>query len=203
MASVETDIANIALGMIGNADGITSMNETSHEARTCRRFYDQAVREALEAYDWPFARTYGLPSVPQDYSLSGYSYAALWPSDALAIRGIARDLVNEPDNEFHIATVQLGDKVERVIHSDKAGGVIVYTRDVKDPSLFTPLFCGAAGSRLACYIALPITQDKGKRDDAEKRFELMLERAAVSVGNQGRSALNPKMDPDWIVGRRG
>lgn len=201
MASVEADIANIALGLIGN-EGIVSMTENSKEARTCLRFYEQALGEALEAFDWPFARGYARGVAPEGYTLPpGYAYGYVWPTAALAIRGIARDLQSEPDTDYHIATIDVNGAATRLIHTNKAGSIIVYTRNTRDVGLYSPLFRAAAGANLAQYIAMPLTKDDKKMARAEARFKTLLEQAAVSSGNQGKAAFSGRPDPDWIAAR--
>ncbi|WP_445505011.1 hypothetical protein [Microvirga sp. G4-2] len=202
MASVDVDICNLALGIIGDKR-IQSMTERSTEATECNRFYAQALDESLEAFDWPFARTYARGVSPDGVDIvPGYSYAYAVPSDAIAVRGIARDLKSEVSPEFTISVVTTdnGDSL-RLIHTDKSGGVVVYTRRETSVPSFSPLFVAAVAAKLAQYLAMPLTKSESKRDKAEKLFEKTIEQAAVSVGNQGRAALTADVAPDWVQAR--
>lgn len=202
MAQSPIDICNLALGIFGDSR-IQSFSERSKEAAACANYYNQALDEALEAYDWPFARTYALAVAPADTALSpGYAYTYGFPSDAIALRGIARTMKSEPSTEYTLSTVRAADgAIHRLIHTDKTGGVLVYTRRETHVPLFSPLFVAAVAAKLAQYIAMPLTKDKSKRDDAEKQFDKLIEAAAVSVANQGQAGLAGNVMPDWIEAR--
>lgn len=202
MATTDVDICNLALGIIGDSR-IQSMDERSREAVECGRFYAQALDEALEAFDWPFARSYARGVSPADVEIvPGYAYGYGWPREALAVRGIARSMRSEVSPEFTVSTVtDASGQSLRVIHTDRSGGVLVYTRRETSVALFTPLFVAAVAAKLAQYIAMPLLKDKTKRDDAEKQFDKLIEAAAVSVGNQGRVSLPIDTTPDWITAR--
>lgn len=201
MAETDVDICNLALGLLGDRR-IQAMTERSKEAAECSRYYGQALDEALEAFDWPFARTYSRGVRPAGVDVvPGYAYTYAWPVEAIAMRGIARDLKSEVSPEFTLAAVVVDGVALRTIHTDKAGGVIVFTRRETSVPSFSPLFVAAVAAKLAHYLAMPLTQDKGKRDDMEKKFERLIEQAAVSVGNQGKAALGSDYDPDWIQAR--
>lgn len=51
-----TQIANMVLGAIGNAEQITSLSEQSAEAAAINIVYEQTIRELLRLTDWGFAR---------------------------------------------------------------------------------------------------------------------------------------------------
>lgn len=202
MATTPVDICNLALGIIGDSR-IQSMEERSKEAAECGRFYDQALDEALEAFDWPFARAYVRGVSPAEVEVvTGYAYGYAVPSDAIAIRGVARTLRGEASPEFTLSSVASPDGSSlRIIHTDREGGVIVYTRRETYVPSFTPLFVAAVAAKLASYIAMPLTKSEKKRDDAEKRYLQTIEQAAVSVGNQGVARLGGEATPDWIEAR--
>lgn len=199
MAATDVDICNLALGIIGDS-WVQSRTERSREAAACDVFYDQALGETLEAFDWPFARSYAQGVSPAGIDIvPGYSYAYVVPSGALVVRGIARSMKSEVSPEFTLSSVEApgGDPLQ-IIHTDKAGGIIVYTRRETHVPAFPPLFVAAVAAKLAHYIAMPLTKSKEKRDDAEKKFERMIEQAAVSAGNQGLPGLPSDVMPDWI-----
>ena len=202
MATTDVDICNLALGIIGDSR-IQSRSERSKEASECDRFYDQALDEALEAFDWPFARSYSRGVTPSGIdAVTGYAHAFAVPSDTIAIRGIARSMRGQVSPEFTLSSVAspTGAYV-RLIHTDRDGGVIVYTRRETFVPAFTPLFVAAVAAKLASYIAMPLTKSKEKRDDADKKYREVIEQAAVSVGNQGVPGLGGDAVPDWIEAR--
>ena len=49
-------IANMALSNIGTKSEIASLDENSVEAKQCKLWYDLSRKQALEAFDWGFAR---------------------------------------------------------------------------------------------------------------------------------------------------
>lgn len=205
MASTEVDICNLSLGMLGDKR-IQSMDERSVEAVECKRFYDQVLDEVLEAYDWPFARGFARGVAPSNVDLlPGYAYGYVWPAKALAIRGIARGLRDEPSVDFVMLSytdLESGADV-RVIHTNRDGGILSFTRRVTAVPLYTPLFCAALAARLAFYLSMPLKKSTSERDRAEKLYDKAIEIAAVSVANQGKPSLGQDVDPDWIQARGG
>lgn len=201
MASSVIDICNLALGVIGN-NRLTALTERSAEATECARFYDQSLDEALEAFDWPFARAFARGVSPSGVEhLPGYAYAYAVPSGCIAVRGIARSMVSEPSIDYTISTVDIPDGAVRVLHTNQAGAIIVYTRRETNVSWFSPLFVAAVAAKLAQYMAMPLTKSETKRDRAKKLYEETIEQAAVSVGNQGRLGLGADVLPDWLKAR--
>ncbi len=202
MASTDVDICNLALGIIGDKR-IQSMTERSVEAVECGRFYGQALDESLEAYDWPFARSFARAVAPSGVDiLPGYASAFAWPKDAIAIRGIARSMRGEAAPEFVMGSISGKDDGDlQVIYTNHAGAYLAYTRRVTDPRLFTPLFVSALAAKLAFYLAMPLKKSASDRDRAEKLFDKTIEQAAVSVANQGRNSLPADVAPDWIAAR--
>lgn len=49
------DIWNTALSHLGISKEVASVDESSAEAKACRRFYDTTIKAVLKDYSWPFA----------------------------------------------------------------------------------------------------------------------------------------------------
>jgi hypothetical protein len=77
------DICNLALGHLGSAAEVTSIDppDGSYEASQCARLYPFARREALEAHDWTWSKTrVALAQAPTNPS-EVWTYAYAKPSD--------------------------------------------------------------------------------------------------------------------------
>lgn len=117
MAATPTDICNQALGALGTRSQITSMNESSEEARYCRLYYESTRSGLLRGAHWNFARKTAyltllkaMPGTPENSDPSTanwdpatmpappwlYEYA--YPSDCQQVRYISPQVnVGSPD----------------------------------------------------------------------------------------------------------
>lgn len=163
MATSDTKICNVALGMAG-ISRIQSIDGQTTVEKDCRAIYDDARNDVLAVHDWPFARHFQELSQLSSTPLSGYSYAYQLPADNLrAIR------LNDPKEHFEI----IGDE----LHCNVASGVVLrYTRLVTDAAKFTAAFTTLMQHRLAPTLAMMIKKDK----------KLSMDLMDVYLGMQGR-----------------
>jgi hypothetical protein len=163
------DIANAALSHLG-ADAVVaqlSPPDGSVEAGHCARFLPIARQTALASHAWGFARKrVVLALLTNDSEQWGYKYQL--PSDCLRPRKIlAADELDAPERN--------GAPFEReadALYTDEADAVLIYTRDITDPTKFTADFVSGLGMLLAGYLAGPII--KG--------------RESISIGNSWTTA---------------
>ena len=89
MAASKTAICQRALARLGCTTNVSDIDtDTSQEAKLCRIFYDNAVTNVLEGFDWPFAnRTGEIPIVETGLTGKWASHYA-YPSDAVRILSI-------------------------------------------------------------------------------------------------------------------
>lgn len=137
----------MALGWIGT-NSITSLDQATPEARTCRQFYDMARQQTLRDHPWNFAQArVQLAEVGVPATYPEYAYAYAWPDKCIRAHkvytgGIATD--------FEVALSEDGSG--RILLTNAPEAVLAYTRDVSDPNMFDPLYVRALARRLAADI---------------------------------------------------
>lgn len=170
MAISVVQMCNVALSRI-DANRIDSLTESSKAARICNTIYETIRDAVLSDFDWGFARTELTLALLTD-SFSGYDYAYAYPTDCLELRKIFDETGANTGTSYDIDTdshVQTG-KVEyeirsnaskdaKVILTDKADAVGIYTARVTDPNMFSASYVDAFADRMASDLAIPL---KGK-----------------------------------------
>jgi F0F1-type ATP synthase gamma subunit len=68
MTTSETTICNMALGHIGDSNGIASLDEASAAARACTLYYEQARDEVIQELAPQFARRSAALGLVTDYT---------------------------------------------------------------------------------------------------------------------------------------
>lgn len=222
MAS-EVDICNLALGHLGDAATVSSLNppEGSAQAEHCSRFYPIARDSLLELHSWNFATTrVALASLGSDWPEWQYCYAC--PTDAVNLLAIlppaASDDYSVANNygftQSGIPLVGSGTYTPQpyaqetlpdgtlVIYTNQDSAVLRYTRSVTDTTIFSPLFVDSLAWYLASYLAGPII--KGDQGAAEAKRCMaaamgMLSKATTSDANQRRTTIQPHVG--WMAGR--
>ena len=222
MAS-EVDICNIALGHLGDAATVSSIDppEGSAQAEHCSRFYPIARDSLLELHAWNFATTrVQLASLGSGWPEWQYCYAS--PTDAVNLLAVldpnASDDYSVGNNfgftQTGIPLVGSGTYTPQpfsqetlsdgtlVIYTNQPDAVLRYTRSVTDTTIFSPLFVDALTWYLASYLAGPII--KGEQGAAEAKrcmqmFGAVFAKATASDANQRRTKIAPNVG--WIAGR--
>jgi hypothetical protein len=100
----DTDICNMALGRIGNADNyvtsVTLGNSGTKEARLCNLYYKQVLRMALLALSWKHAILREELTVDDEVDPStGYDYQYSLPDDCLIVIDIS-DVEGQANKDF-------------------------------------------------------------------------------------------------------
>ncbi len=222
MAS-EVDICNLALGHLGDAATVSSINppEGSAQAEHCARFYPIARDALLEMHAWGFAtKRVNLASLGSAWPEWQYCYAV--PNDALNLLAV---LPPESTDDYSVgityhysqtgAPFTPGGKYQpqpfnyealadgtMVIYTNQVNAMLRYTAYIEDTTVFSPLFVVTLSWLLASYLAGPII--KGDAGSAEaKRCMLMaqqmLGKAASSDANQRRTTI--AQNTPWMTGR--
>ena len=198
-AASPVSIANMALAHIGARSSIESLSEDSPEARQASLWYDHCRLQTLEASDWSFARkrlTLALHSEAPPEGVWTYRYQ--YPSDCIFARRIVNPLGPTADQvPFDIEINMIGD--ERTILTNLEEAVLVYTKDVASPSLFSTFFVDAVSHLLASYIAYSLTGTRQTKADELNIFSSILRVAAANNANE--QAFPPPKDAPWITGR--
>lgn len=187
----KTEIANIALALIGG-DLVTDVNvDDSREAQLIRVHYNAARDATLEAQEWSFAIRRFEPPLQVEKPLYEWGNAFLPPAEI--IRVLSCDQVTV--NQFDTAIAANNPKPPQV-DWDFENGLILsdearilargITNDVNE-GMFSPLFVQAFAARLAMMVALPLTQSQQIFQDAGALYSGFIKEAKTRDGMQGRS----------------
>ncbi len=189
--TTRTEIANIALALIGG-DLVTDVDlDDSREAKLIRINYNASKDATLEAQEWSFAIRRFVPPLQQESPLYEWGNAFLPPSDI--IRVLSCDQVTV--NQFDTAIASNNPKPPQV-DWDFENGLILsdeknifargITRNVTEGQ-FSPTFIQAFAARLAMMVALPLTQSNQIFQNAGGLYAGFIKEAKTRDGMQGRS----------------
>lgn len=196
----KTDIANLAASHIGAENQIADLaSDKGPIARICRTYYDVARREALEYYDWSFARKFQTLASHDDGPADNWTYVYRLPSDCITPRSLVKPSGHLGDKIPYIV-IASADGISHALltHLDEA--VLRYTFDQTNPHMFTPKFVMSFSFQLAGYIAYDRTKKKSLRDDM---FTIAREYTVESRGTDANTNEAKKQPPDvdWIKDR--
>jgi hypothetical protein len=167
MASI-TEIANLALSLIGES-GISDISDTSDKAsRTCATNFNQARDECLAMARWSFAKRQA--TVTKLTAAPSFEWAAAFelPVDFIRLCKIAGDDAWNPKEYFDVQgrtlLVNLDDEAATTLN-------IEYIRREEDPTLYSPLFVEALSYKLAHKIAKVLTDSDRRSQEILREFE--------------------------------
>lgn len=171
--SSPADIINLALARIGRKDRIGSLYDGSMPAKIALTLYAQTRDELLIDGNWEFAERNVTGVLLKQGPVGGYVPPVTWnntypplpwiyeysyPSDALKIRAIKPVPIffMNPDPSFNRYSIDNDNGYsppEKVILTNVANAVIVYTGQITDPTTyeadFVEALAAALGRRLA------------------------------------------------------
>lgn len=197
MAS-EVQIARLALQHLGDRYDITSLTEASPEAEQVNLVFDTVRDMVLREHPWKFARKYATPAALSGVVPGNWDYMFTYPPDALRVLHIVNPLGDDqPPIRFEVA--QNSDDL-RVLLCNESEPTFAYTQKVTDPQQFDPQFVTALSYRIAQYIAMPITGDRGIMSDMKTLADDEIGRAQESDANEGFEAPRPA-EATWINAR--
>lgn len=193
MAS-EVQICNMALSHIGSEARVSSISppDGSVEAGHCATFFDAARTEMLEPGNWNFSLTRA-SLAPVEIVGSQWLFGYALPSDCMRALRILRpgevvtvftqdDVQYSPDDNSTASFEIEGG----VLYTNEPEAVLVYVRDITDPSKFTPSFVSALSYLLASYLAGPII----KGNEGTRIGDAMRERATRLGSASATAAAN-------------
>lgn len=99
-------------------------------------------------------------------------------------------IANEPD---------VSDLDKKVILTDVAQAMAIYTRRVENTTLWDPLFSQAVVYALATKLAVPLTGDKDLLKNNFELYKTTIASAREADGNEGLTVQDPL--PDWLAAR--
>jgi hypothetical protein len=222
VASV-VDICNLALGHIGDAATISSIDppEGSAQAEHCARFYPIARDVLLETHSWGFAtKRINLALLSSGFPEWDYCYAM--PADALNILAV---LPNDSTDDYSIGThsgyglfsppLMSGGNYQpqpfncesledgtQVIYTDQVNAACRYSGQVEDTAKFSPSFVTTLSWLLAAYLAGPVIKGEAGAAEAKRclaNFQAALSKSVESDANQRRNSIAQNVP--WMSAR--
>jgi hypothetical protein len=177
----EVSICNQALSWLG-ANEITSLDDPSKEAEYCRNNYEFLRDAVLEDYDWTFAQDRQSSEVA-DLDAWGQKYKHSKPLDWLMVWGVYKDVSSQNPRDWVKCT---GWVVEGgFVLADESMVYMRGTKRITDTGKFTNLFVQALAARMACDLAIPMTENRQLQADMWALYNQKLELAAMRDGKQG------------------
>ncbi len=204
----DTLIANMALTHLGAENDIESLDEQTVEAKTLRTWYDYSLQQALEAFDWSFARHRVVLTLHADTisTTTNEPLAGVWgfryryPADCVVLRKIQHPNA-PPDNALPYEIELSLDKTEKTIVTNVENAVAVYTFVQTAANLYTPGFVLALSLALAANSAFALTGKLSVKKAITVDFIQAINIAAANMLNE--EVEKPSRDADWIRDRTG
>lgn len=194
--SSDVEICNMALGRVGVAHEISSLDEESTEAEQCNRFYAAARDRLLRRYPWQFAqRYYTLELVAEDPN-DDWAYSYRYPSTCLRIQ---KFVLGGRDRTTRVPWRLAHDDTGKLIFTDQADAVILMTARVTNTELFDPIFVDAFAWELGADVAIPLSRDPKERDRALQMSRAIGDEAFA--GDQNESGQEEPLDAESIRAR--
>jgi hypothetical protein len=176
----EVAICNQALGWVGG-NLITSLGDSSNEARLCNANYADLRDAVLEDAVWSFAikraRITKLVAAPE----YGFASQFTLPSDTIRVLNV-QDGGNDTDPD-----IPEWQREGNTIVCDRDVIYIKYIARITDTALFSSGFKQALAARIAADLSIPITQSRQVQSDMWSLYRAKLGDASTTDSLQGRS----------------
>lgn len=189
--ATKTEIANIAIALVGG-EIVTNVDvDDSKEAQLIRINYDASKEATLEAQEWSFAIRRFEPPLSPDAPL--YEWANKFTPPGEIIRVLTCDQIST--NQFDTSRAADNPKPPQVEWEFEDGFILSnetrilargITRDVEEGD-FSPTFVQAFAARLAMMIAMPLTQSNQIFANAGGLYHGFIMEAKTRDGMQGRA----------------
>ena len=199
MAS-KVQIAKLALQHVGDRFDITSLSDDTTEAEQVNLVFDDCRDYVLRHHVWKFARTYVSPSALAGTVPAEWTYMFTYPAEAVRVVRIVNPLGRWdqlPPIPFDIGR---NSNDVKVILTDEQEPEIEYIKQIENTELFDPGFTWALSWKIAETIAMPLTGDRGVRDEMRAGFQEAMGQAKMDDANEGIEPSRSR-DPDWIRSR--
>ncbi len=198
-------IANMALSNLG-AGQIDSLTERSSEAIQCNLWYEFSLLQALESFDWNFARrrveltTHGdaIPTNGTDPWSGVWAFRYVYPPDCVAFRKLQAP-ASPPDDAIPFDVETSINGKEKTILTNLSEAVGVYTYMNKFADMYSPYFVTTLSHFIASNIALSLTGSVDIKNFHAQIATNMGRFASASSANEGMEP--PPRDADFIRGR--
>lgn len=189
MALSKTDILNKSLTLVGAAP-VTSIDDSTNNARVLSRVYESALRSILGECKWNFATTrctLSLLSSTAPWTDVSETYLYQRPTNVIRIWGAS---------DKYATWREEGD----IIYSDTASLGLRYTFYQDDPSKYPSYFIDAFVDHLAADIAYAIVNSATLAEKYKTVYESISLPKAMSANAQGGTQ-QTLMDDAWELSK--
>lgn len=188
-------VANTALALLKNVDGITAISagaSDTPEQKYCYRFFEPARLCVLRAHDWPFARKRLCVAAAYDPGTARYGVPI--PSDCVRILSFLDAAGRQIAYEREGATALLREEPDQML----------YSSDVTDIDLWDPLARDALVNRLASDLAEPVTGREDAWQKHMRQYDAILLQAKIAAGREmhrhyGRDRSGSRSYPETML----
>lgn len=200
MGMSDVQICNWALARVGITRQISTLLDTSAEAKFLNLIFATVRDSVLEDCDWQFARRRSSLTASSETRVD-WSYIYPLPSDCIAVRKILTGIRNPRLEEKEPFTIELSDDgTTKYMLSDAADASVLYTARVA-----SGLFSGQCTEALCWKITAELAASFVKKPDVEewamKRFMQILSHALATIRNSEQEDV--AQDSEFITFRGG
>lgn len=169
------EICNMALGYFGEAR-ISSINDSSNVARTCKQYFAQTRDAVLRSHLWNFAMGRKALSALADAPLFEYSYAYQLPEDFIRLAA-----VNDLDAYDYQACEYPFTIEQNQILSNSESCKIRYVKRIEDVTQYDALFVEAFSMKLSSVIVGKLSGDWQQAQTLLRTYSGLMESKARAV----------------------
>jgi len=202
MAS-ETDICNMALGLIGDKRIEKYGDDDLPRGKYCKLFYPQARDEVLvsSGVEWRCAWSRKGPlAAVTDQPTFGWDYAYQVPTNPVCLRILG--LVDGEDSNDELLEVEWKREGDYILTNEDECYVL-YVSQMEDSGKFPPLLVQAIQYNLAAKLSIPISGgDRQLHRDLLEEYERLVLPDAISANNAEGYVKDEKGEASWIEAGR-
>jgi hypothetical protein len=189
-------ICNMALSHIG-AGKIEQLEEASPEAKSCRLWYDFAREQALEAFNWSFARKREALASHSEAPPPEWLYRYVYPARALTIREIVNP--SGPDADAIPYTIEIDEGEQKSVLTNLAEAVALYTTNIQATQSYSRHFIITLSHLLAYYLTFELTGKQKMRATEQAAYINGL--GVAPAHNANETVEKAPRDAEWIRAR--
>lgn len=198
-------ICNLALLRVGVASPIASFAALTKEARVCNTLYASMRDKLLEVYNWTFGRKRWVLSPSASLVRDGWDFIYDIPADCLVPRRIWNgQLRSRPEDEipFAVEPDDAGSSLVLLCNEDSSttAPVLLGTKRVTDPAIFSNLFADALAWLMADELVVPLTVSPSAAATLDGKFEKAF---ALGVTTDAKKAQDPPPPESTFIAARG